>query len=362
MPPKKPAQSIPGLHLLPGKKPAEKRPRQDTPSPAKEVSGNTINWQVKIQEDTKWAKGKIGTAALGFKTDKIASLSQSVVEFLTVTLVEILERNATTASDMYGELSESRQENVALKKKLDKVEEELEQAKMCRRKVEAKASKKDTEDKIKTAATQFKVMNLDLGGAYTDRKELHEAARKALEAKVRTDLRAEYDSKIKQAAMKVLAAKPIKRQTETGEIWTAPVLVTIEDRDSRWQVEDMLRKSKVFPSFHWPREMVDNVKAYRQVINKLGFTDDEFFVRIRPDQRDGVWRIKADAKSKTDDGYGKFFPVAAFDLPPLDAELRSVCDSWLKPIWLSRFVTGSTTETADSMDSSITEEDIIMNL
>jgi hypothetical protein len=159
-------------------------------------------------------------------------------------------------------------------------------------------------------------MNLDFGGAYTDRKELHEAARKAMEAKVRTDLRAEYDSKIKQAAMKVLAAKPIKRQTETGEIWTAPVLVTIEDRDSRWQVEDMLRKSKVFPSFHWPREMVDNVKAYRQVINKLEFTDDEYFVRIRPDQRDGVWRIKADAKSKVDDGYGKFFPVAAFDLPP----------------------------------------------
>jgi hypothetical protein len=59
MPPKKPGQNIPGLQLLPGKKPAEKRPRQDTPSPAKEVSGNTINWQVKIQEDTKWAKGKI---------------------------------------------------------------------------------------------------------------------------------------------------------------------------------------------------------------------------------------------------------------------------------------------------------------
>jgi hypothetical protein len=109
------------------------------------------------------------------------------------------------------------------------------------------------EDKVKVSATQFKVMNLDLGGAYTDRKEMQDAARKALETKVRSDLRAEYDNKIKQATLKVLAAKPIKRQSDSGEIWTALVLVTIEDRDSRWQVEDMLRKSKVYPSFHWPR-------------------------------------------------------------------------------------------------------------
>jgi hypothetical protein len=250
-------------------------------------------------------------------------------------------------------------ENNQLKGKLTKVEEKLEMAKMCRTKVEAKASKKDMEDKVKVASTQFKVMNLDLGGAITDRKELNEAAIKALEAKVRTDLHAAYDEKIKAASIRVLASKPFKRQVESGEIWTAPILVTIEDQNSRWQVEDTLRKSKVFPSFHWPQEMLDNVKAYRQVITKMGFTDEDYYIRIRPEQRDGSWRIKADAKSKAEDSTGRFFPVAAFDLPPLDPALRTMCDSWLRPIWTSRYATA---ETSNDMDSSITEEDIMYNL
>jgi hypothetical protein len=214
------------------------------------------------------------------------------------------------------------------------------------------------EEKVKSAAVQFKVMNLDFGGAYTDRKELHDAARKAMESKVRSDLRAAYDEKIRQATIKVLAAKPIKKQGESGEFWTAPVLVTIEDRETRWQVEDTLRKSKVYPSFHWPREMMDNIKAYRQVVTQMGFEDSEYYVRIRPEQRDGSWRIKADAKSKAEDSSGKFFPVAAFDLPPMDPALRSLCDSWLRPIWTSRFVTDSNS----NMESSLTADDIIYNL
>jgi hypothetical protein len=52
--------------------------------------------------------------------------------------------------------------------------------------------------------------------------------------------------------------------------------------------------------------------------------------------------------------------VVAFDLPPLDPALRSMCDSWLRPIWVSRYATS--TEEEDEMDSSITTEDIIYNL
>jgi hypothetical protein len=180
---------------------------------------------------------------------------------------------------------------------------------------------------------------------------------------VHTDLRANYDEKIKQATIRVLASQPFKRQTEAGEIWTAPVLVTMDNQAARWQVEDTLRKSKVFPSFHWPQEMVDNVKAYRQVVGKMGFPDSDFYIRIRPENRDGAWRIKADAKSKDEDSTGKFFPVAAFDLPPLDPALRSMCDGWLMPIWTSRYANNAaSSQESSNMDSSITAEDIMYNL
>jgi hypothetical protein len=63
---------------------------------------------------------------------------------------------------------------------------------------------------------------------------------------VRSDLRKDYDDKIKAATFRVLARNTHKRNVEGQDIWTAPVLVTIPDRESRWQVEDHLRKSKAF--------------------------------------------------------------------------------------------------------------------
>jgi hypothetical protein len=200
------------------------------------------------------------------------------------------------------ELVSAQVENGKLVGELEAVREELDMAKLGRRKVEAKASKKDMEEKVKVAATQFKVMDLDVGGAFADRKELTDAAKKALQNKVRTDLGAEYDDKIKQALIRVLSSKAYKRQGEAGKFWTAPVLVTIQDRETRWQVEDTLRKSKVFPGFHSPREMVDSVKAYRKVLDDMGFSDQDYYVRIRPEQRDGALRVRADAKEKEGTG------------------------------------------------------------
>jgi hypothetical protein len=50
------------------------------------------------------------------------------------------------------------------------------------------------------------------------------------------------------------------------------------------------------------------------------------------------WRIKANTKSKAEDSTGMF---------------------WLRPIWVSRFFSGSRSAAADS---SLTAEDIIYNL
>jgi hypothetical protein len=316
-------------------------------------------WQRRIQGDTDWAKAQIGAATLGFKVDKIANLSESVVNFLSNTLVDIIVRQATTASDMCTDLYETKKENEELKEELEQVKGDIDQVKVCRQKVETKASKKDMEDKVKHSVTQFKVLNLNLGGAITDRKELNDAAKKALSEKVRSDLRAQYDgsgSRIRLATVKVLANKPIKRQVDNAEIWTAPVLVTIQDQESRWQTEDILRKSKVFPSFHWPREMVENVKAYRQVVENMGISGEDYYVRIRPEQRDGSWRIRADAKEKSAEN-GRFLPVASFEIPPLDTALRKT-DNCFKPIWVSKHFDNAETEE----DTSLTEEDIIMHL
>jgi hypothetical protein len=226
--------------------------------------------------------------------------------------------------------------------------------------VEAKASTRDMENKVRVSIQQFKVSDLNVGGVITDRKELAEAAKKALAEKVRTDLRQQFDEKIKQASFKVLASKAFKRQENNGEYWTAPLLVTIPDRESRWEVENILRKSKVFPGFHWPREMVDSVKVYRKVVSDMGYSDENYHVRVRPEERDGRIRIKADIKAKA--GTEWFMGLASFNLPPLDASLQKTSYESSKSVWVSRAHSKDTQQVGEPEVVDFTEDVEINNI
>jgi hypothetical protein len=318
---------------LHAKTPAEKRPREDTPSPEKtpERSQEGKDWHRRVQDDVEWAKGQIGKAAQGFKTDKIVNLGESVKDFLNVTLVNILVRQANTSSDLVSEVIRLNKENARLNNLVEKQGEDITGVKLCKDKVEVKASRKEMEEKIKVAATQVKVVDLDVGKEISDRKELQAAAKEALAAKVRSDLRKSYEEKIKGATFKVIASKTFKVTCEGKDSWTVPVLITIPDRESRWEMESCLRSSKVFPGFHWPREMVDNVKIYRQVVKDLGYSDATHYIRIRPEDRDGTWKIRADVKPK--DSTGRFISVASFDIPPMDNNLKKHVSGWATPTW-----------------------------
>jgi hypothetical protein len=357
---------------LHAKAPAEKRPREDTPSPEKNQASNDKDWHKRVQDDVEWAKGQIGKAAQGFKTDKIVSLGESVKDFLNVTLVSILVRQANTSSDLVTEIIRLNKENVRLNNAIAKQGEDISGVKLCKDRVEVKTSKKEMEEKIKLAVTQVKIVDLDLGKEFTDRKDLHAAAKETLSAKVRSDLRKSFDEKIRNATLKVLASKTFKDESEGKTTWTVPVLLTIPDRESRWEAENCLRSSKIYPGFHWPREMIDNVKIFRKVVKDMGYDDQSHYIRIRPEERDGVWRIRADAKKKTGDS--KFVSVASFDIPPLDENLKKNVSGWATPTW-TRKNTGATRDgttatasasgaraAASAADMDFTEDDEIVNL
>jgi hypothetical protein len=76
------------------------------------------------------------------------------------------------------------------------------------------------EDRIKVAVTQVKISDLDLGKEITDRKEIIAATKEALATKVRSDLRKEYEDKIRHATFKVISSKPFKNMIDNKEVWT----------------------------------------------------------------------------------------------------------------------------------------------
>jgi hypothetical protein len=344
-----PAPVISGPELLPSRK----RSRVWTP----EKGGSEMNWEKRIEDDVNFAKGKIGMAALGIKTDKLVNMGASIVDFLNHTFKEVIERQANTFSDFAMQFNKVREENVRLNQELAKVKEDVCATKLSKEKVEVKASAKEMEEKVKVASTQFKVMDLDLGKEFADRKAMTEAAKKALQDKVRSDLKKDYDAKIRSATVRILAKDTYKRNVDGKDIWTAPVLVSIQDKESRWGVEDVLRKSNVFPSFHWPKEMLDNIKAYRTTVSGMGFSDKDNYVRIRPDERDGAWKIRADVKPKTGNNT-RFSTVASFDIPPLDDSLKAQMPKWASPTWVKQ---GLAKRAEPTLAEELTGEDLVMH-
>jgi hypothetical protein len=174
--------------------------------------------------------------------------------------------------------------------------------------------------------------------------------------KIRADKKTRYEELIRKASIQVLARATTKRKEQGGEqeIWTAPVLYTVDDRESRWELEDLLRGCKVHPTFHWNREMVGLVKDMRASL-KEKFPEEKHYIRIRPDERDGRWKIKADVKPK--DSEGRFRLGATWDVPPMCAEVRKNNPGWIKPTWAQVAATvTSSRATAPEEDGSCMEQ------
>ena len=129
----------------------------------------------------------------------------------------------------------------------------------------------------------------------------------------------------------MLARKTTRRKDRDGNnIWTAPVIVTIQDQQTRWELEETLRKSKIHPTFHWPKEFLDPLKMLKDEVKRGGIKDDTHYVRIRPVMIEGKWRIRADTKPK--DGQGRFTHAATWEVPPIDESNRNEAGSWWRPL------------------------------
>ena len=316
-----------------------KRIREGTPSKVDKLK----DLQEKMGKDLD-AKIALLTGALGnVKCGSPKDLRDSMVDIMKKFVIPVLESQGTTTSDLITEV-------IALETKVEALEEEqamckerVKDVENCREKNDVKQSRKDMVEKVAVSAKQFKIMDIDFEKEISDRKELMAAAKEKMAAKIRSERKGRYDELVRKATVQVLARATTKRkQQDSGsEVWTAPILFTVEDREERWELEDMLRQCKVHPTFHWNREMVGLVKEMRTTLADK--YDDKHYIRIRPEERDGKWKIKADVRKK--EGTEKFRLGATWDVPPMCPEVRKKNPGWLKPTWAQR-VSGEPTEAA----------------
>jgi hypothetical protein len=92
----------------------------------------------------------------------------------------------------------------------------------------------------------------------------------------------------------------------------------------------------------------------------MGFPESDNYIWIRPEDRDGSIKIRADVKPKQG---MKFIPVASFDLPPADDNLKTSMTGWATCSWTSqaaKSMLGGQSTVNQTVD--FTEDDLIMNM
>jgi hypothetical protein len=174
-------------------------------------------------------------------------------------------------------------------------------------------------------------MDIDIGKETENRAEILARGLTAIKDRVRSDMQEEWT----RLAEGVDVAPLVRKTTKpTGkDYYSAPLLFTVQDKNKRWRMEEILRNSKIYPGFHWPQEMMTVLKDYKTVLKDNGVNEDTTYVRIRPVERDGKVKIRADTKNKV--GSGKFSTRATWDIPPICPEVRKKACDHLKPLWAS---------------------------
>jgi hypothetical protein len=305
-----------------------KRPRIGTPQKGmtSKVSGMLEGWgsitATQVAKLTGLSKSLQGAP-------KAADIASALRDTLG-SLVGFLQDQGTMISDLMSEVVKLEERIVETESRQDEEEEKIASLEKSRVTKNQMDSRQDMTEKVKASSKQFKLFDIDFKKEVSDRKELMATAKNSILERISESRRAKYEELIRTATMQVLARANTKRRVKDSdtEVWTAPVLVTVEDRDTRWELEDTLRSNGLYPTFHWDRDILDSVKTMRENIVKE-YPEDKYMVRIRPEERAGSWHIKADVRPQ--EGNERFKLGATWAVPPLDPAIRDQVEDWAKP-------------------------------
>jgi hypothetical protein len=193
---------------------------------------------------------------------------------------------------------------------------------------EVMESEKEMERKMEEAMGQIKILDLDFGVESKARKLLVEEAVKIIKEKVSLHDREECDRILKRTRVYTLGKSLSQKQTQTGKIYTVPVLLACQCKSEKDRLEEILKKGRMHVSFQWPKESLEFVNGVREEVERMGYGRRVYFTRLRPIYVDGRVMIRAECRNKEG---GKFEQVARWRLPPLDRTKWECLNGILEP-------------------------------
>jgi hypothetical protein len=257
---------------------------------------------------------------------------ENLAAFLKGTFLEYTKKQADRVSDLCQYVIDLEVKLDAVKSSEVKHQEKLTELEKHREIQVVKNARQDMGAKMEAATQKIKILDIDFDKNTDDRKTMMDAAKYRLVAKVKTADQARYNELVKKAVVQILAKKTTKRKRRVDgeEIWTAPIVLEMKEKEERWEMENLLRRSNIHPTFHWPKEFLGPMKTMREEL-KERVNEETHYVRIRPVQIDGKWKVCADTKPK--EGEARFKRTATWDVPPADEDTQKLVPDWHKPSW-----------------------------
>ena len=221
-----------------------------------------------------------------------------------------------------------------LESRLTEVGATLDSLTKNRLKLRTKESIRDMEKKVSEAQCSLKLLDVDVGRVIEDKREIVRRTIDKIRQYVQEeDLRC-YDNTMRRTRVVVLG-KGSSRWERDGETeYSVPTLFQCRDRRDTEDLEQVLRRAGYFPSFHWPREIMEFVGKVREEVEKQGFDHRDFYFRVRPEVKEGGLFVKAEVKPKT--GTGRFSLRGLWSCPPLDRLLWDDVQELFRPKWTPR--------------------------
>jgi hypothetical protein len=195
-------------------------------------------------------------------------------------------------------------------------------------KIKVRESVAEMEKKVSEAQCGIKLMNVDIGRATEDRREIVRRTIEVTRSWVGDGDVRHYDRVMKRTRVIILGKGTSRRDSSSTE-YTVPTLFQCRDRRDAEDLELILRSAGYFPSFHWPKEILDFIHGIKEEVRKQGVDERANYFRVRPEAREGRLLIKVEVKAKE---HGTRFALKGlWACPPLSRALWEEVQDLYRP-------------------------------
>ena len=275
----------------------------------------------RIRNSIQGIKNRLGQQDLGVQELKVITLDGLTAMLETVEVVMSLVGDGMQVERRKREENEDKREEreILLETKVKEGEARLEAVEVTRDRAARKESIQDMQEKIKLSNRQLKFVDIDFGRQTNSRKEIIEKTISYMREDVNLSDRKRLDILFRRTKFRVLGKGTVVRRVEDQLVHNVPVLLETRTEADKLELEDILRSVSWYAVYHWPVECVEFVKEARNVVRGMGYMEQQNYVKIRPEERDGRMQIKAEVKEKR--AGARFRLAAVWQVPPADKSM-----------------------------------------